>query len=201
MNKVWLFLLGCWLLVGCAPQYETRYALTPPMSTSGLSCLSRCDTQTRACNLQCSQQYGQCSAKAEQQARTELPSQLSDYDTRFTAWQRENDRYATDLRFYEMELHQRELQEDLRRITCERDGKESANCQQQYTLVHNLPFLNEPHHPDVAPERPNLATETVRIRALTCSNECKCDDQYRQCYSGCGGTVKPYQFCVENCPK
>lgn len=200
MNKWLVLLLGVLFLSGCAPQYETRYAFTPPTSTGGLSCLTGCEAQTRTCNLQCSQQYAQCSAKAEQQAQTALPAQLSDYDTQLASWQRTMDRYETDRRFYEMELHQRELQHDLQRLTCEKDGKESASCLHQHSLLQGLPLLNEPSRPDKAPEKPTLASETARIRDLICSNECKCDDQYRQCYTSCGGAVKPYQFCVENCP-
>lgn len=201
MNNVWLILLGCWLLSGCAPQYEVRYAFTPPVSASGLSCLNRCDTQTRACNLQCEQQFSQCSAKAEQQAKATLPALLSEYDTHLMGWQREMERYETDLRFYDMELRQRELQQDLRQMTCERDGKESSSCHHQHALLRGLPFLNEPRRPDSAPNRPTLASETARIRDLTCSKTCQCDEEYRQCYTSCGGAVKPYQFCVQNCPK
>ncbi|QQZ30773.1 hypothetical protein HMY34_19555 [Thiothrix subterranea] len=201
MNKWWGFLISLWLLSGCAPQYETRYEFTPPTSTGGLSCLNRCETQTRTCNLQCNLQYGQCSAKAEQQAKAELPAKLSEYDTRLAAWQRERERYETDLRFYEMELRQRELQHDLRRLTCDRDGKESASCLHHHSLLNGMSSLNEPRRPDNMPEKPTLTSETVRIRELICSSECQCDTQYRQCYTSCGGAVKPYQFCVENCPK
>lgn len=201
MNKVWLFFLGCWLLTGCTPQYETRYAFSPPASTSGLSCLNRCDGQTRACNTQCSQQFGQCSAKAAQQAQVELPAKMTDYETRLSAWQREMERYETEQRFYAMELRQRELQHDLQRLTCDRDGKASASCLHHQGLLHGMPLLHEPNRPDSAPDKPDLASETARIRNLTCSNECKCDDDYRQCYTSCGGAVKPYPFCVQNCPK
>jgi hypothetical protein len=201
MNKVWLFFLGCWLLAGCTPQYETRYAFSPPTSTSGLSCLNRCDVQTRACNTQCSQQYAQCSSKAATQAQAELPAQSAEYETRFAAWQREMDRYEADMRFYDMEVRQRELQRDLQQLTCDRDGKESTNCQHQHSLLRDIASLNQPNRPASAPDKPNLASETARIRNLTCSNECQCDDHYRQCYTSCGGAVKPYQFCVQNCPK
>jgi hypothetical protein len=199
--KKWLFLLaGFWFLTGCAPQYETRYALTPPTSTGGLACLQGCEAKSRSCNLQCSQQYGQCSTRAEQQASNELPERVKEYDSKLAAWQQEMNRYETELRFYEMELHQREMQEDLRRLTCERDGKESASCRDHHARLHALSPLSTPDRPGSAPEKPTLANESARIRDLTCSNECQCDDQYRLCYSSCGGTVKPYQFCVQNCP-
>lgn len=199
--KHWYWLvLGILLLTGCAPEYETRYELTPPASTSGLACLKSCEAKSRMCNLQCSQQYGQCSARAEQQAKRELPERIKEYETQLADWRREIDRYETDLQFYEMELRQRELQENLYHLSCERDGKDSHSCKHQHSILLDMPLSTQPRYPGRAPEKPTLSSETARIRDLICSKECQCDDQYRQCYSSCGGTVKPYQFCIKNCP-
>lgn len=201
MNKWWGLLFSVWLLSGCAPQYETRYEFTPPSSTSGLTCLNRCEVQARTCNLQCHLQYNQCSVKAEEQAKVELPVKLREYDAQLATWEREKERYEADLRFYAMELRQRELQRDLYRLSCDRDGKTSNSCLHYQRLMSGMPVIYEPRRPNKMPEKPTLSSETARIRDLTCSNECQCDMQYRQCYTSCGGAVKPYQFCVENCPK
>lgn len=197
-NWYWL-VLGVLLLTGCAPEYETRYELTPPASTGGLSCLNQCEGKSRMCNLQCTRQYDQCSVRAEQQARLELPERLREYDTKLADWKREMDRYETDQRFYEMELHQRQLQRELLHLTCNRDGQKAESCFHQHSKYDSLPSMNPPTSPGASPAQPTLSGETARIRDLTCSKECKCDDQYRQCYSSCGGAVKPYQFCVKNC--
>ncbi|WP_154724311.1 hypothetical protein [Thiothrix nivea] len=199
MSK-WLFRwVGLVFLSACAPQYETRYELTPPTSTAGLACLNRCQTQTQACNQQCSQQYAQCGVQAGQQAKLALPGQLKDYDSKLNVWQNDMERYESDLRFYEMEVRQREVLADLNRFACDRDGKDSASCVRHPSRLHSS-WLYEPRSPGSPPSRPTLESETARIRNLSCSQDCKCDGQYRQCYASCGGTVKPYQFCTDNCP-
>lgn len=200
MRKALLLLLHVLALSACSPQYETRYELIPPTHAAGLVCLNACEAKARSCNQQCSQQQEQCSNRAAQQAALELPERLKEYDTKLAEWQQAMARYETDLRFYEMELRQRELQEDLRRLTCQRDGKNSASCLDHHNRLHTLPLLAAPQRPENAPEKPTLSSETARIRTQTCTQDCSCEAQYRQCYSSCGGTVKPYQFCVENCP-
>lgn len=200
--KKWLMLVFAGLLVaGCTPQYETRYELIPPAATSGLACLKGCEAKAGACNQQCSQQYAQCSVKAEQQARRGLPDRLQEYQASFAAWKADIDRYKADLRFYQMELDRRERLRDLHRSSCQRDGEESHDCRRYHRLWRDRFLLNDPDHPSSAPDKPTLASETARIRDLICNKDCQCGPQYRQCYASCGGTVKPYQFCVKNCPK
>lgn len=200
MDKWLLVGLWCGMLWGCAPQYETRYAFTPPVGSTGMACLQRCESQEASCKLQCSQRYQQCGKIAEQQAKAGLPARLQDYETRFAAWQKDLARYETELRFYEMELRQRELQLDLERMRCQRDGKPIDRCAHLHGPLLPGYGLYEPYSPGPAPKQPTLASETERIRTLTCQHDCACDAGYRQCYSRCGGTVRPYQVCVKDCP-
>ncbi len=79
--------------------------------------------------------------KPNSKRKPDFPRKLADYDTQLASWQRTMDRYETDRRFYEMELHQRELQHDLHRLTCEKDGKESASCLHHHALLHGMPLL------------------------------------------------------------
>lgn len=188
------------MLLACAPRYETRYELLPPTTASGLACLNTCQANVQSCNQSCSSQYAQCSSKAAQQAAVELPERLKAYAAKEAEWKQAMARYETDLRFYEMALRQRELQEELRRTACARDGKDSVSCMEYSRLYHALPLQSPPLRPDRLPDVPTLASETARIRDLTCQQDCGCEAAYRQCYSSCGGTVKPIQVCVENCP-
>lgn len=41
----------------------------------------------------------------------------------------------------------------------------------------------------------------VNTPAMSCTQNCGCNDDYRSCFSACGGTIIPHKRCVMNCGK
>lgn len=193
-----LFVLG---LAGCvSPQYQTQYRFTPPPAGAGKVCLTRCDAVLGQCKQQCAAKTSQCLAKARAQAQQELPILLGAWEREMLGWEKAMDRYETDLRFWEMEMRQRRLMRDLQR-DLHRCRPGERNCA-RFPRHHGLgypDYWDRPDSPGPAPNRPTLESETARIQAETCPNDCGCDQSYRQCYGSCGGNVQPYQVCVKNC--
>ncbi|MFZ1341882.1 hypothetical protein [Thiothrix eikelboomii] len=193
-----------WLVIGLAgcvsPQYQTAYRFTPPPAGAGKVCLTRCDASLAQCKNQCAAKTSQCLAKARSQAQSELPVLLGAWEREILVWEKAMDRYETELRFWEMEMRQRRLMYDL-----QRDLRPCRPGERHCTRYPRRPHFgypgawDRPESPGPAPKRPTLASETARIQAETCPNDCGCDASYRQCYASCGGNVQPYQVCSKNC--
>lgn len=193
-----------WLVIGLAgcvsPQYQTAYRFTPPPAGAGKVCLTRCDASLAQCKNQCAAKTSQCLAKARSQAQSELPVLLGAWEREILVWEKAMDRYETELRFWEMEMRQRRLMYDL-----QRDVRPCRPGERHCTRYPRRPHFgyprawDRPESPGPAPKRPTLASETARIQAETCPNDCGCDANYRQCYASCGGNVQPHQVCIKNC--
>ncbi|WP_020559047.1 hypothetical protein [Thiofilum flexile] len=178
------------LLMSCAPQYETRYELTPPKTAVGLQCLQPCEAKAQQCRSSCSARYDSCSAKAEQQAKLEMPQRMQEYELAMDVWRARYQRYLQDKMFYDMRRDQARSMRNM----CMSTPQNPRACPR-----FDYPHWGRPSEPDDKPIAPTLASETKRIRKATCQLDCQCDTQYRSCYSSCGGGVKPQQICIRNC--
>lgn len=200
MFRYWLLVLVLFLAGCVSPQYQTHYRFTPPPAGAGKVCLTRCDATLAQCKHQCAAKTSQCLAKARVQAQHELPILLDAWEREMLVWEKAMDRYETELRFWEMEVRQRRLMHDLQR-DLHRCRPGERHCT-RYPRHRGFGYANDwdrPESPGPAPKRPNLASETARIQAETCPNDCGCDTSYHQCYASCGGNVQPYQVCIKNC--
>lgn len=200
MFRYWLLVLVLFLAGCVSPQYQTHYRFTPPPAGAGKVCLTRCDATLAQCKHQCAAKTSQCLAKARVQAQHELPILLDAWEREMLVWEKAMDRYETELRFWEMEVRQRRLMHDLQR-DLHRCRPGERHCT-RYPRHRGFGYANDwdrPESPGPTPKRPNLASETARIQAETCPNDCGCDASYRQCYASCGGNVQPYQVCIKNC--
>lgn len=197
----YLMLLLVMSMVACvSPQYQTHYRFTPPPAGAGKVCLTRCDAALTQCKHQCAAKTSQCLAKARTQAQQELPILLAAWERDMLVWEKAMDRYETELRFWEMERRQRRLMYDLQR-DLQRCRPGERNCV-RFPRHYGSRYPDDwdrPESPGTAPKRPTLESETARIQAETCPNDCGCDTNYRQCYASCGGNVQPYQVCIKNC--
>lgn len=184
------------LLSACAPQkYQTRYAYTPPGGNNGVSCIQRCSAQRHQCQQRFSVASGQCLQSARQQARREMPGRVAAYEKAIAVWEVRIERYQRDLRLYELRRHDYSLMHELAR-DCRRGIKKPGyehDCNRRLPRWRSAFWLDKPVYPGKAPRRPTLQGVTASIAAKTCAQQNQCGVAYNQCYSGCGGTVKPYQ--------
>lgn len=178
------------VLMSCAPQYETRYELTPPQTAAGLQCLKPCEAKAQQCNNSCAARYESCSAKAEQQAKLDMPKRMQEYEIALAVWQERYIRYVQDKTLYDMRRDQARAMRDL----CISTQDNPRACPRPFKS-----WSARPVEPENKPVAPTLAAETKRIRDATCQLDCQCDAHYRSCYSSCGGGVKPQSICVKNC--
>lgn len=189
--KYWFITLLSTLLLSCAPQYETRYELIPPKNVSALQCLKPCEAKLQQCNMSCTQRFDACSVKAAQQAQLELPKRMQEYEVALAVWRERYNHYLQDKMHYDMRRDQARAMREL----CLSTQSDPKACPH----TPHMAWSDRPIEPENKPEPPTLVSLTNTIREATCQRNCQCDDQYRSCYSSCGGGVKPHQICVKNC--
>lgn len=188
-------------LTACAPQkYQTRYQYTPPAGQGGAACIQRCTTQQNQCKQRFTAITKQCGQRAQQQARLELPGRIAAYEQALDAWEARVRHYERDLRLYRLRRHSYSILHEVAR-DCRRGTKRHGHahdCKRRLPRWRSRIWLDEPIYPGKAPRRPTLASVTRAISAKTCNQQSQCAVNYQQCYSGCGGTVKPYQVLLKH---
>ena len=192
-KAVWLAAMAGLVLTACAPQ-KPRYEFVPPASASGMACVQQCTAQQRQCGQRVTQQHNQCLVRARQQAVTELPGRLAAYEKNIVAWEAAMRRYERDMDLYELQRRHSRIMHELSVERCrEREGKGKRDCRPLRPLSSGLFFSDRPVYPGKAPRRPTLQNVQAEIAAEQCSKSTEvCENTYRQCYTGCGGTVKQY---------
>lgn len=196
-----LFIVLVYFLLGACSKYEVAYDYTPPTSKRGLVCLSVCQTQLKQCNRRCSVQYQQCSIKALQEAKKNLPLLKEAYPFQLEVWLNARSKYERELDWYELQYSMATLRRDRYIDHCVGKGKKRKKCHHIYQHDFHDPYLslNRPYFNTPRPIKPSLASETLRIKKATCSSNCGCDKNHRLCYASCGGTVTSKKVCVKNC--
>ncbi len=186
------------LLSSCGPVYKIGHDLTPPTSSSGLACVSGCQSKLQQCSVGCTRQFKQCGFESELKAKRLLPSLLNEYPQQLEIWLNEKEAYRRELDFYEFRRDLAESHRDLHFSRCENKGKKKRSCINSYR-VHPFSDLDRPYFNKVRPVKPTVEREAARIKKASCSNNCACDSHYRACFSSCGGVVKSKKICIRNC--
>lgn len=193
--KLLIFMLLVVVMSGCAsPEYQTRYAFSPPANKQGVACVQRCAAQLQQCKVRFNQSAQQCVVRARQQARIEMPGRVKAYENALDVWETRMQRYQRDISMYELQRRNYRMMRGLSHAGC-RGGKTEHNkdCRRNYLRWRGAFWLDEPVYPGKAPRRPTLKAVTTEIAKETCAQDNQCVVNYRQCYTGCGGTVKPYK--------
>lgn len=186
------------LLSSCGPVYKIGHDLTPPTSTSGLACVSGCQSTLQQCNVGCARQFNQCGFEAELKAKRLMPELLKEYPQQLEIWLNEKEAYRRELDFYEFRRDIAESHRDLYYENCKNSGKKKSLCTKRY-ISHPFSDLDRPYFNKERPVKPTLEHEAASIKKATCSNNCACDSHYRACFSSCGGIVKSKKICIRNC--
>ena len=198
------FLLGAVLasiVLSACSKYKIAYDYNPPKTKQGIACMSGCQKQLRQCNHQCNAQYKHCSVRARQQAQKALPVLKEAYPLKLEIWLDARARYEREYDRYEFRHFMAISRRDRYVDRCMRKGKKSRACHRTYRHDYYDPYLSlsRPYFNTPRPIKPTLASETQRIRKKTCSNNCKCNSNYRLCFTSCGGAVKSKKVCMKNC--
>ena len=193
-----LLLLGI-LLGSCSPVYKITHDLSPPKTVNGLICIKGCQSQLNQCNRQCSKRFDQCSIKAEQQARKELPALLHAYPQKLQLWLNSKAEYERDLDWHEFRRHMSDSRRDYYLDRCEKKGKNRSYCSNSFYYQHDFLQHDRPSFNIPRPIQPSLANVAAKIRKLSCNKNCRCNSKYRLCYSSCGGVIKSKKLCIKNC--
>lgn len=186
-------------LSSCGPVYTIAHDFIPPSSSKGLACVNGCQRQRQQCNLSCNRQYQQCAMRAEQTAKKNLPRLLVSYPQQLEYWLNAREEYRRRLDWHEFQLDMAEARRDRYLDRCYKKNKK-----RKYACVDNnndylSPFHSRPTFSLARPVKPTLASESLKIRKQSCSNNCGCDSSYRTCFSSCGGVVKSKRLCIKNC--
>lgn len=195
-----LIFLSSMGLSACS-KYKVAYDYNPPKTKQGIACISGCQKQLRQCNNQCNAQFKHCAIRSAQQARKRLPVLKEAYPLKLEIWLNARARYEREYDRYEFQRFMAISRRDRYVDRCMRKGKKSKACHRVYRHDYHDPYLSlsRPYFNTPRPISPTLANVTKRIQQKTCSNKCKCDNNYRLCYTSCGGAVKSKKVCVKNC--
>lgn len=195
-----ILVFSSFCLSACS-KYKVAYDFTPPSSKRGLACLSGCQKQLNQCNKYCSSQYQQCSVKALQQAKANLPVLKEAFPRELEMWLNAKSRYERELDWYELQYSLATLRRDRYVDHCIGKGNKRKICHRIYRHDFHDPYLslNRPYFDIPRPVKPTLALETSLIKKATCSTNCGCEKNHRLCYASCGGVVKSKKVCVKNC--
>lgn len=186
----------CWglllVMAGCAAPQKPAYDFIPPASKAGLACLQSCQAQSAVCERKVDLLVNQCVVKAGQQARTELPGRLAAYENSLVAWEAAVRRYERDVSMYELQMRHYRMMNHLSYPGCrDKKGKVIRDCRPRGSLLRSPFWSDRPVFPGKMPPRPTLNSVQAEIAGKTCNQQKdQCVADYRQCYTGCGGTVK-----------
>jgi hypothetical protein len=176
-------LLAVGALGGCAtPQYATQTTFIPPQTAKGLVCIAQCQTELKQCQNTCAAARQSCIANIEPAAQEAFASALKAYEVA-------RKQYEIDRQFYELNrsLHM---------------GFANPVFVPGYGWVMRPGFYHDDYYDDAPtpPVAPSLAEERKRLIHEQCdSAPCPCEENFEQCYVGCGGGVKKSVVCIANC--
>ncbi len=177
-----LLLAAVAALAGCAtPQYATQTSYTPPQTAKGLICVAQCQDSLKQCQNSCSAARQSCIAHIGPAARAAFDSALKTYEV-------QRRQYETDRQYYELN---RSL----------RMGFFNPVFVPGYGWVMRPGYYDD-YYDDAPtpPVAPSLAKERQRMIHEQCdSAPCPCQENFEQCYVGCGGGVKKSVVCIANC--
>ena len=177
-----LSLLIVGALAGCAtPQYATQTTFIPPQTSAGLACISHCQTELQQCQNTCAAARQSCIANIEPAAQEAFATALKTYEA-------ERKKYEIDRQFYELNRTMRM-------------GYSYPVFVPGYGWVMRPGFYQDFYDdPPTPPVAPSLAEERKRLIQEQCdSAPCPCEQNFEQCYVGCGGGVKKTVVCIANC--
>lgn len=186
---IWGVLL---VLAGCAAPQKPTYDFIPPASKAGLTCLQHCQSQSSACERKVDLLAGQCLVRAGQKAKIEMPGRIAAYEKSLAVWEKAIRRYERDVSMYELQMRHYRVMNHLSYPGCrDSKGKKIRNCRRRGSLLRSPFWSDRPVFPGKAPMRPTLKRVQAEIAGKECSQQkAQCAINYRQCYTGCGGTVK-----------
>lgn len=197
-------------IISCAPQpvYESNELFIAPESHSGKSCIVPCGTQKNRCETDCAQNYQHCVTQVESEVRQNFPNVVDIYKANLDVYAKELDIYNYNLHHYQE--HQHRLNEEYGHAKSQCNQKIVGGCDLENQISNQLSKLKEAYYgydgplrqqPD-RPKKPDLEKEIAKTRSQKCdSQKCGCDNNYRSCFSSCGGTIRTETRCVRNCSK
>lgn len=187
------------LLSACStPRYQVVYDFEPPADSRAYTCTQACYQDQKTCQRDCSGSYDACITASRDIAEAEYQSKLALHDQALDDYYADHQDYLVQQELFEAK-HQLLLNQlDQARHRCHREGQGSYACKRARELDEELSQRHEPTEP-LRPPTPSLNDEVKRARS-GCTRSCDyCDEQFRSCYSSCGGRVSTRRVCVAHC--
>jgi len=185
-------------LISCGgPEFKVAYRFVPPKDSE--ACLKNCRSDYEKCSKACNEKYQDCLEKARKEAERIYQKELDEYRRELSAYSKEYTAYQRNL--LEWNRNYRKLYKDyvFFKEECKKHKHDYYICDRKYQLEEALNTLNE--QKPSPPERPKKPEFSDILSELTssCSLNCGCEEDYRVCFTSCGGEVIPYKYCVKNC--
>ncbi|ANJ67959.1 hypothetical protein A9404_11750 [Halothiobacillus diazotrophicus] len=174
-------------LGGCAsvPQYATQTTYRPPATAAGQACIATCHTKLQQCQTQCAAEREACISNIEPIAKQAFEDDLKRYEAA-------RKQYESDRQIYELNQ-------------AFRSGWSYPVFVPRYGWVmgpgwYGPGWFGPNDDPPTPPPAPSLKAERDRLIKERCdSKPCPCQNNFEQCYIGCGGQVEKSVVCIANC--
>jgi len=176
--------LAALTLAGCAsPQYVTHTSYIPPADSGGLACVESCHSRLQTCQADCKARRDACVSRIEPKVMATFQDELRRY-----------------------EIQRRQYEADRRAWELDRQFDWTVGYGWGWPYHHpyysSFWLTDRPYYwRDLPkpPPAPSLKATRARVIHQECDVACGCQQQFDQCYVGCGGTVKRTTVCVKNC--
>jgi hypothetical protein len=176
-------------LAGCAtPQYATQTTFRAPLSVQGQSCVAnQCQKNLNQCQTTCTATRESCIAHIEPAVQQAYHEAQIGYDAAVR-------QYQTDRQFYDLNRAMRLSM--LQPIFVPGRGWVYAPGYWGYGGGFGYPYDSPPE----PPTPPSMSAIRQHLISERCDNApCPCQQNYEQCYLGCGGGVQKSVVCIANC--
>ncbi|MDD3324402.1 MAG: hypothetical protein PHN38_04720 [Sulfurospirillaceae bacterium] len=188
------FVILALFLTGCGPKYILKNEYSISTSPQAKECVNGCSFLKQTCE----KNYQTCLNSAYERAKQVESEEIAVYH-------KEYDRYLFDFEGYRQERHRWEFDFDVIKrdahyfdIRCV-SSKDSYACHRANELERALRRMerNRPFPPPM-PLKPSFGS-ILSQQQETCLAQFDCMREYDSCFVGCGGEVRTYKVCVENC--
>ncbi len=186
------------IFMGCSPKYKVISEYKPSTSSEFKVCLAECKLDKSLCQSRCTTQHKLCMSLAYNKAKKL-------YDKKDLHYKEEYKKYILALEEFKNRqkiflYKEKQLNDDYNYFSKEcKKKKDTYACRREDEIYKNLLELktNAPKRPE-EPKRVEFE-EILKFFNSSCSNECSCDKDFDICYESCGGIIKRYKICIENC--
>ncbi len=186
------YLLAFFLILfsGCSAKYKVvkEYNL-PQDSENSKICIGLCQTKKIDCQTKCKSEFDICKIEANKVAQKNYEDEVKLYTAKLESYVNDmssiNVNYIYDPFFYDPYYYNQSI---------------FLSGYPYYYAPYPRAIFHQSAPMRAKPRKPSLEREQLKAQMKLCNIDCGCNNNYDDCFRGCGGVISHKKICIENCP-